>query len=146
MIFTSFIKATYRELIAARKQSASFWILFTFLPTFVISRLLVHFAPDLFINIHGTHIHHLTWGIFLLAIAGYLGLTIKSDRNEPWIAGLFGIGLALSFDEFGMWLRLQDDYWMRQSYDAMLIITVILINAVYFYKFWLRIMQYLFKN
>jgi hypothetical protein len=38
--------------------------------------------------------------------------------------------LGLTFDEFGMWVRLQDDYWVRQSYDAVIIVTLLLLNIV----------------
>jgi hypothetical protein len=87
----------------------------------------------------GTHIHHLTWGIIILAITGYAGLVVESHTWRLCIAALYGIGLALAFDEFGMWLRLQDNYWVRQSYDAVLAILAFLIGSVYFRRFWLRL-------
>jgi hypothetical protein len=46
------------------------------------------------------------------------------------------VGLGLTFDEFGMWLRLQDDYWSRLSYDAIIVISLFFINIVYFYSSW----------
>ena len=100
---------------------------------------MVYIAPGLFINLRGTHIHHLTYGIFILAIAGFLSQNLENPKWKTKVAILYGIGLALSFDEFGMWLRLQDNYWVRQSYDAILIILSLLINLVYFSNFWLRI-------
>lgn len=142
MIFSRLIKKAYKDLVINGKQHVSFWILLTFLPTFIFARLLVYFNPALFINIRGTHVHHLTYGIFILAISGYLALIAPSVHFRPPIAALFGVGLALSFDEFGMWLHLKDNYWMRQSYDAMLIITAVLINIVYFHRAWVRISQY----
>ena len=35
------------------------------------------------------------------------------------MAWLYGVGLALTFDEFGMWLHLRGGYWQRASFDAM---------------------------
>jgi len=32
------------------------------------------------------------------------------------------VGLALTFDEFGMWLHLNTDYWQRASFDAVVAI------------------------
>ena len=32
------------------------------------------------------------------------------------------IGLALTFDEFGMWLHLGGSYWQRASFDAVVVI------------------------
>jgi hypothetical protein len=34
----------------------------------------------------------------------------------------FGVGLALTFDEFGMWLHLGGPYWQRASFDAVIVI------------------------
>jgi len=129
-------KAAYRQLIAKRRNEATFWVLIAFLPTIVIARAFVYLAPQLFLNTHGTHIHHLTYGIILLAVTGYLALTLNRQRWQRLIAVLYGIGLALAFDEFGMWLRLQDNYWVRQSYDAIGFITALLILLVYVRPNW----------
>jgi hypothetical protein len=60
----------------------------------------VHWEP-----VPGMHIHHYVYGIFILAIAGYLAMIFKSDRATSWIALLYGLGIGLTFDEFGMWLN-----------------------------------------
>jgi hypothetical protein len=136
----------YRRLIAHRKKEVAFWVLGAFLPTFLFARILVYLAPQIFVSVGGTHVHHFIWGILLLAVAGYLALTVQAASWRPRIAVLYGIGLALSFDEFGMWLHLQDDYWIRQSYDAVLVILALLINATYFDDFWLHLLRHLFGS
>jgi hypothetical protein len=43
-----------------------------------------------------------------------VGFVALSTRNPKWhlrIAVLFGVALALTLDEFAMWLRLADVYW-----------------------------------
>ena len=60
----------------------------------------VHWEP-----LPGMHIHHYVYGIFILAAAGYLALIFKGDRATMWIALLYGLGIGLTFDEFGMWLN-----------------------------------------
>src|SRR5438876_11743632 len=55
-------------------------------------------------TVAGMHIHHYVYGIFILVVAGYLALIFKSDRATAWIALLYGLGVGLTFDEFGMWL------------------------------------------
>src|SRR5436189_5211613 len=60
----------------------------------------VHWEP-----VPGMHIHHYVYGIFILAAAGYLALIFKGDGATPWIASLYGLGVGLTFDEFGMWLN-----------------------------------------
>ena len=126
----------YRDLVQTHEKDINFWILTSFLPTFIIERVNSHLFPQMFVNVGGVHIHHLTWGIFVLAISGFLSFSAKTRKEKVILAIFFGIGLALAFDEFGMWLRLADDYWVRQSYDAMITISVFLINIVYFFHFW----------
>lgn len=125
--------------ILLRTQNVNFWILIAFLPTFVSARLIVYHFPELFLEVKGVHIHHLTYGIFLLAIAGILSLNFSSWKWKIVNSILYGIGLALAFDEFGMWIHLEDDYWVRQSYDAVIILVAILFNAVYLSFFWRRV-------
>lgn len=137
----SIFAETYKELVVNQKKELTFWVLAAFLPTFIFERVLVYLKPEFFINVRGTHIHHLTWGIILLAVAGYLALIVNNQKTKIYIAILYGIGLSLAFDEFGMWLRLKDDYYLRQSYDAMLIILFLLLNIVYFAKFWFLLLK-----
>ena len=101
----------------------------TFLLTFIASRVLVILImtrrlPDLFLHLGGTHIHHLNYGIFLLAAVG--GLLVfgrdPSDRTRQLCALLYGFGMALTFDEFGMWLHLGGGYWQRASFDAVIVL------------------------
>ena len=35
---------------------------------------------------------------------------------------LYGLGMALTFDEFGMWLNLGGGYWQRASFDAVIVV------------------------
>src|SRR5947208_10296588 len=60
----------------------------------------IHWEP-----VPGVHIHHYVYGIFILAIAGYLAMIFKGPRATSWIALLYGLGIGLTFDEFGMWLN-----------------------------------------
>ncbi len=100
--------------------------------------------PNLYIK--GYHIHHLNYGIFILAITGLLALFFLNTKNRLKIGILYGIGLALTFDEFGMWLKLEADYYSRLSYDAMIIITIILLSMVYLPSLWHRIIYQIQKG
>ena len=35
---------------------------------------------------------------------------------------MYGVGLALTFDEFGLWFHLGGSYWQRASFDAVVVI------------------------
>jgi len=106
------------------------WGAFAF--TFVISRILVFLSmsgrmPDIHPQLGGTRLHHLNYGIFLLAGVG--AALLFSRPTGRWLSAtaiLYGVALALTFDEFGMWLHLDAVYWQRASFDAMILIAAIL--------------------
>jgi hypothetical protein len=122
----------YRELVTNRSQHLPFWVLVGFLPTFLFTRALVHYAPNLFLSVHGVHVHHFTYGVFVLAIVGFISIVAQNPPARRWLALFYGVGLALAFDEFGMWLRLANEYNLDQSEDVMVGILVFLVIAVYF--------------
>ena len=104
----------------------------TFLVTFVAARVMVFLImarkmPDLFLHVGGTHVHHLNYGIFLLSSSGaWLLFSRPASRALSVAAVLYAVGLALTFDEFGMWLHLGGDYWQRASFDAVTVIAALL--------------------
>jgi hypothetical protein len=103
-----------------------------FLVTFGIVRGITHLiragvGPFHNVSSAGLHIHHLVWGILILILVGYVWL-IEQGVGSNWIASvtaiLFGVGAALTLDEFALWLNLQDVYWTgagRESIDAVII-------------------------
>ncbi|HUW18091.1 MAG TPA: hypothetical protein VMW16_02190 [Sedimentisphaerales bacterium] len=103
-------------------------VLVTFLLTFISARVVVFLImsrsiPDLYLHLGGTHIHHLNYGIFLLsAVGGYLLLGRPTGRGLRFAALIYGIAMALTFDEFGMWIRLGGSYWQRASWDAVIVL------------------------
>ncbi|HSX01622.1 MAG TPA: hypothetical protein VLF67_05270 [Candidatus Saccharimonas sp.] len=120
----------YREIIANRRRQIPFWVLAGFLPTYMIARWLTSTFPQFFFHIHGVHVHHFTYGIIVLAIVGFVSLVWQSPSRRV-LALFYGIGLALSFDEFGMWVRLTDNYNIDQSEDVMVGILAFLVIATY---------------
>jgi hypothetical protein len=77
----------------------------------------------------GLHVHHLVFGVVLMMLAGFIAFAIQP--YSPWFeitAGLFGIGMGLTLDEFALWLHLEDVYWAeegRSSIDAVIMATLI---------------------
>lgn len=107
-------------------------VLVSFLFTFIAARVLVFLIvarriPDIYLHVGGTHVHHLNYGIFLLSMVGaYLLFTRPDTRGLRWAAVAYGVGLALTFDEFGLWLHLGGSYWQRASFDAVVVIAGLL--------------------
>lgn len=104
-------------------------VFLSFLLTFVIARALVILImtrriPDFFLHARGTHIHHLNYGIFILSVVGavFVFVAAPSDKLRKFFALLYGFGMALTFDEFGMWLHLGGSYWQRGSFDAVVVL------------------------
>jgi hypothetical protein len=112
------------ELVQARQTARR--ILIAFLFTFTAARLLALLImarkiPDVFLYLGGTHVHHVNYGIFLLAaVGGYL--LLKPAPNRPLACFLYGVGMGLTFDEFGMWLHLGGSYWQRPSWGAVAVV------------------------
>ena len=107
-------------------------ILVAFVTTFMAARVLVFLIvsrriPDLFLHVGGTHIHHLNYGIFLLSgVGAYLLLVRPEGRRLLVAAPVYGVGLALTFDEFGLWVHLGGSYWQRASFDAVVVVGALL--------------------
>jgi hypothetical protein len=85
----------------------------------------------------GRHIHHLVWGILLLLLVGYCWLwqISKDDRFLGRLLSFaYGIGAALTLDEFALWLNLRDVYWEREgraSIDAIVLFAALLSVGIF---------------
>ncbi|MGA2787355.1 MAG: hypothetical protein ABSF60_07495 [Verrucomicrobiota bacterium] len=105
--------------------------LFGFIVTFVLARVFVFLImagemPNMYFFLHGTHVHHLNYGIFLLAaVCGYSVFRRPIGRTAEITALLYGVAMGLTFDEFGMWLHLGGSYWQRASVDAVIVVTAL---------------------
>ncbi len=106
--------------------------LFGFVMTFIAARTVVLLImsrrmPNLYFFLSGTHVHHLNYGIFLLAgVSAYLLFSARCDQDLRRAAVGYGIAMALTFDEFGMWLHLGGSYWQRASVDAVIVVAAVL--------------------
>jgi hypothetical protein len=107
-----------------------------FYSSFAVVRVLTHAiragrGPFHDVAMGGRHIHHMVWGIFLLLVVGYawlLQIGTGQGRGSRWcgrvMSFLYGLGAALTLDEFALWLNLRDVYWEREgraSIDAVLL-------------------------
>lgn len=113
----------------------------SFFVTFLGVRLLVfaithHIGPFGWVEVGGRHIHHLVWGILILLGVGYAWLAEIGTGSTPTsiflsrlLAVLYGVGAALTLDEFALWLNLANVYWSpegRESIDAVILFGALL--------------------
>ena len=125
------IGSLYDRAIVDTGRQAEFLFFVAFLASFGFIRTSAHMIRAQVswwpgnVEVGGTHIHHLVWGILLLLIFGYIGVAIAP--GSPWheiVAIVFGIGTGLTLDEFALWLNLDDVYWSekgRRSIDAVIV-------------------------
>ncbi len=111
--------------------------LLAFIVTFILARITVFLImaraiPNMYFFLSNTHVHHLNYGIFLLAAVGaYTLMATPSATAARRAALIYGIAMALTFDEFGMWLHLGGSYWQRASFDATVVVAALLAFTAY---------------
>ena len=130
-----------RQTIPDRPHRRMFLASISFFITFLAVRLLVasihhHIGPFQYVTMGGRHIHHLVWGILTLLGVGYGYINEVGSLSTPasifWgrlLSILYGVGAALTLDEFALWLNLANDYWSpegRESIDAVVLFGALL--------------------
>ncbi|HVR21714.1 MAG TPA: hypothetical protein VMU26_00165 [Candidatus Polarisedimenticolia bacterium] len=124
------------ERIPDRPRRRLFVASLSFFLTFAGVRAVVYaiehqIPPFHFIQSGGRHIHHLVFGILILLLVGYGWLAevgTGADHSSILLSRLmsivYGVGAALTLDEFALWLNLRDVYWAREgraSIDAIIL-------------------------
>jgi hypothetical protein len=124
------------ERIPDRPRRRLFVASLSFFLTFAGVRAVVYaiehqIPPFHFIQSGGRHIHHLVFGILILLLVGYgwlaevgTGADHSSILLSRLMSILYGVGAALTLDEFALWLNLRDVYWAREgraSIDAIIL-------------------------
>lgn len=138
-------RALYRKHFRNARRERQFVASCSFFLTFALARTLTNLfrtSEGAFEGVHigQTHVHHLVLGIFMLLAVGY-GWLLQVGTGElgplphahsaaavptreelrgaitasRLMAMLYGIGAALTLDEFALWLHLEDVYWAREG-------------------------------
>lgn len=115
--------------------SVSFFLTFAGVRA-VVYAILHQIPPFHFIEVGGRHIHHLVFGIIILLLVGYgwlaeigTGAEDSSILLSRLMSILYGVGAALTLDEYALWLNLRDVYWSpegRSSIDAVILFGALL--------------------
>jgi hypothetical protein len=113
------------------------WMFLAILITFLVTRLVTRMirsgsgarAGLSNVRIAGHHIHHQVFGILIIIGTGILLVSeVPRGAALDGAAAVFGVGVGLTFDEFALWLHLEDVYWTdqgRKSVDAIFCVLVI---------------------
>jgi len=105
-----------------------FFLLLAFLVTFVLVRSYTRLGRSRGWrsgSVGGVHLHHLVPGIVACLASGTAIIGFRpGDDSMLLLSALFGVGAALTLDEFALILHLEDVYWSeegRSSIEAALI-------------------------
>ena len=106
----------------------------SFIVAFAVARTFTTISPDTGLLSGGIHIHHFWYGLAMLALGGWLGISYDNPRINRVAAILFGAGGGLIGDEVGLLLTLEsENYWAGFTYTLVILFVafvsiVILLN------------------
>jgi hypothetical protein len=127
------VRATIPDRPRQRMFIASVAFVITFAGVRILVELIRHNeGPFQWVTVRGHHIHHLVWGILILLLVGYGWLLDLGRSHSPLsiffsrlMSVSYGVGAALTLDEFALWLNLEPEaYWNhegRLSIDAVIL-------------------------
>jgi hypothetical protein len=113
------------------------WMFLAILATFLVTRTVTRLIRSGSgggaglgnVRIAGTHIHHQVFGILIIIGTGIVLVSATPHGAAlDAAAAVFGVGVALTVDEFALWLHLEDVYWTsegRKSVDAIFCVLVV---------------------
>ncbi len=130
-----------KNILDEKRKEIPFLIFISFLLSFLVARIYVYlFVPgwagaDIF-PFEEYIIHHFYYGIALIIVAGWISLVHKNRNIERLSAILYGLGLGIFFDEIGLLLTEFADYWTGITYTFVVIISLFMLNFIFFKEFW----------
>lgn len=108
------------------KPNLSALALISFISSFAIARTFSTLYPNVVLVGGDFHIHHFWYGLAMLAIAGWLGISVESARVNRVAAILFGAGGGLIGDEIGLLLTFESqNYWTGVAFTFVIIVSAL---------------------
>lgn len=109
------------------RPNLSVLALLSFIAAFLIARAFTTLYPNVVLVSGGFHIHHFWFGLAMMAIGGWLGITYRDERADRLAAILFGAGGGLIGDEVGLLLTFGD-------YRTGLTYTLVVTFVIFFFS------------
>ena len=117
------------------RPSLSVLAIISFIASFLVTRAFTILRPHSILNIAGYHIHHFWYGIALLAIGGWLGISYKSERVDRLAAILYGAGGGIYGDEVGLQLTGYNNYWTGITYTLIIVFLMIVLLLALLFRY-----------
>ena len=102
-----------------RRPNLSVLALISFIASFAIARTFTTLGPETILLAGNLHIHHFWYGILMMAIGGWLGISYSDERIDRLAAVVFGAGGGLIGDEAGLLLTFEN-YWTGLTYTIVI--------------------------
>ncbi len=108
------------------RPNLSVLALISFMASFVVARLFTTLHTNIVLIHGGIHFHHFWYGLSLLVIGGWLGISIgcSHERINRVSAIMFGVGGGLVGDEVGLLLTF-GDYWTGITYTLVIVFSTV---------------------
>jgi hypothetical protein len=116
------------------RPNLSVLALFAFIASFVIARAFTTLYPNTVVMVGGVHIHHLWYGLAMLAVGGWLGISYDDEHVNRLASILFGAGGGIIGDEAGLLLTL-GDYWTGLTYTFVIAFLAFAITMILMFKY-----------
>jgi CRP-like cAMP-binding protein len=141
-------RALFNRLIVQKGADPPFWMLLGFLMSLGGARLVVGLIlkygleKRLFALVQGgtdpnpMHVHHFNYGLIVASVSGVASLFPFGRRALRLLAATFGIGIGLIFDEFALIWTLNPEYAQSLSLISAGFAFMVLVQLVYFRRFW----------
>ena len=102
------------------KPNLSILAMISFIASFIVTRIFTTLNPNTVLISGDYHVHHFWYGIAMLAIGGWIGISVENERLNRVAAILFGAGGGLIGDEIGLLLTF-GNYWTEITYTFVII-------------------------
>jgi len=119
---------------ARPRPNLSIFALISFIASFIIARTFTVLFPNTSLISRGYHIHHFWFGLAMLIIGGWLGISYRDERSDRFASIVFGAGSGLVGDEIGLLLTL-GDYWTEITYTFMILVSSIAATVILFMRY-----------
>jgi hypothetical protein len=111
------------------RPNLSVLALVSFITSFAVARTFTTFSPGVIVVSGSIHIHHFWFGLVLLAVGGWLGISYNDERINRLAAILFGAGGGLIGDEVGLLLTL-GNYWSEITYTLVIMFLAVASTSI----------------
>ncbi len=105
--------------------------LVSFIASFIIARTFTTLFPNTRLIGGGYHIHHFWFGLAMLVIGGWLGISYQNERSDRFASIIFGAGSGLVGDEVGLLLTF-GEYWTGITYTFIIVVSSVAGAAILF--------------